>query len=275
MRGTLPAHPHPHPHTHPPTHPHTHPPSYPNPPSLPRPPCPHPQIICEPAKLVLTRVPGSCVNKHKAASVWVGKVSASPSTMLHCAAWAGESRAAGWGSCVDKHKAASCVGGLLGELPHSSATREGQSCRQRARGLCTEHAPAHLRLSCTGAGAGVRPPSQQAAGSQALSRHPDCAPPASPHSIHPPPPAFLPPLHPPQLHPTYLHPPLLHPPLLHPPPLHPPPLHPPPLHPPQLHPTYLPPPHRPRSPLHAGVQDFWHRWLQNREGPGRRQETRE
>ncbi|PSC74184.1 L-threonine dehydratase biosynthetic [Micractinium conductrix] len=31
------------------------------------------QIICEPAKLVLTRVPGSCVNKHKAASVWVGK----------------------------------------------------------------------------------------------------------------------------------------------------------------------------------------------------------
>ena len=40
--------------------------SYPNPPS------PRTQILCDPAKLVLTKTPGSCTHKYKSASSWVG-----------------------------------------------------------------------------------------------------------------------------------------------------------------------------------------------------------
>ena len=31
------------------------------------------QVVCDPAKLVLTKAPGSCVHKYKTASVWEGK----------------------------------------------------------------------------------------------------------------------------------------------------------------------------------------------------------
>lgn len=46
----------------------------PSPPTSCAPPHPsRPQIVCDPAKLVLTKSPGSCVHKYKSASSWVGK----------------------------------------------------------------------------------------------------------------------------------------------------------------------------------------------------------
>ena len=33
---------------------------------------PHPQILCDPAKLVLTKTPGACTHKYKSGSTWVG-----------------------------------------------------------------------------------------------------------------------------------------------------------------------------------------------------------
>ena len=33
---------------------------------------PYPQILCDPAKLVLTKTPGACTHKYKSGSTWVG-----------------------------------------------------------------------------------------------------------------------------------------------------------------------------------------------------------